>query len=78
MAYKSPKERMQISLRRDQVDATGLPIFTSFEAVPEGLVTKSGAKHIGKQVEENEPVAAYVFSRSWNGYLPLYDRKNEK
>lgn len=75
MPYLPPWRRMQISLRRHEVEATGKPFYLEFYDVPEGLVTKTKAKQMKRPVGENEEPVAYVLCRAWNGYLPLYDRK---
>ena len=77
MPYKSPKERMQVSLRRHEVEATGKPFYTRWHQVPEGLVTKSAARQMKRPVQPGEEPVAYVLSGAWNGYLPLYDRRDK-
>ena len=72
--YLSPEERMQISLRRHEVEATGKPFYTKYADIPEGFVFKSQAKRMGKPVQEGEEPVAYVLVRRMNGYMPLYDR----
>lgn len=74
MGYLPPQERMKVSLRREEVEATGKPFFYYYEDVPEGFVSKTQAKQMKKPVKEDEEPAAFVLNRRWNGYLPLYDR----
>lgn len=74
MVYKGPKERMQVSLRRKEVDDTGLPRYNDFSEVPPGYVTKTTATKLKQSIVENEAPAAFVLARAWNGYLPLYFR----
>lgn len=75
MAYLEPKERMKISIRPEVVKASGLPYYTSYQAVPKGLYTKTACKRMRKSVKKNEKPVAYVLARLWNGYLPLYKRE---
>jgi len=75
MVYLPPKERIKISLRRSQVEATGKPFYTSFEKVPPGLLTKTACRKAKAPVRDGEEPAAYVLCQAWNGYLPLYDRR---
>jgi len=72
--YLGPEERMKISLRRHEVEATGKPFYTKFSDVPEGLVLKSQARRMNQPVQEGEEPVAYVLVRRMNGYMPLYDR----
>lgn len=76
--YKSPKEMMKISLRRKEVEATGKPFYTSYGAVPEGLYSKTACKKMKRPVQADEEPAAYVLSRMWLGYMPLYFRGDGK
>lgn len=73
--YLSPEERMKVSLRREQVEATGKPFYTKYESVPKGLYSKTQCMKMKAPIAENEEPEAYVFNRNWNGYLPLYKRK---
>ncbi len=74
--YKSPEERMKISLRRKEVEATGKPFYTKYEDVPEGLFSETQCTKMKQPVSKNEKPAAYVLNRMWNGYLPLYKRND--
>jgi hypothetical protein len=76
VGYLTPQQRMKVSLRREEVEATGKPLFPYYDDVPEGFVGKTKAQQMGKPVKENEQPVAYVLNRRWNGYLPLYDRRN--
>lgn len=72
--YKSPDERMKTSLRRNEVESTGKPIYIKYKDVPEGLYSKTQCKSIGKPITQSEEPDAYVLNRLWNGYLGLYRR----
>ncbi len=74
MTYLAPKERMKISLRRSEVEATGKPFYTRWQDVPEGYKTKTKCEELKQPVREGEEPVSYVLARLWNGYLPLYDR----
>ncbi|OPY63647.1 MAG: hypothetical protein A4E56_00370 [Pelotomaculum sp. PtaU1.Bin065] len=75
MTYLSPKERIKISLYRSEVEESGKPFYTGFNKVPPGLLTKTACKKAKMSVKDGEEPVAYVLSRDWNGYLPLYDRR---
>ena len=74
--YLTPQERMRISLRRAEAEAEamGVPLYKSYDEVPDGLFSKTTCKKIKQPVASNELPAAYVLNRSWLGYLPLYKR----
>jgi len=76
--YLSPKERMEISLRRHEVEATGKPFYTKYSDIPEGFVFKSQARKMKQPVQDGEEPVAYVLVRSMNGYMPLYDRRKKE
>lgn len=76
MAYKFPKERMQISLRRREAEETGKPLYLSYAEVPAGIVSPTACKRMHRPVQEDEQPAAYVLNRSWLGYMPMYDRRD--
>jgi len=85
MGYLTPEQRMKVSFRRHEVEATGKPFFPGgWSTVPDGYVSKTKAKELGKQVQKGQEPHAYVLSPSWNGYIALYDidklpdRKNKK
>lgn len=77
MSYKSPKEKMAVSLRREEAEATGKPLYKSYADVPPGLYGKSGCASRKQPVAADEEPAAYVLNRNWLGYLPLYRRDKE-
>lgn len=72
--YKTVAERMAVSLRREEAEETGKPIYKSYGEVPPGLLSKTACAKLKKPVQEDETPAAYVLNRNWLGYLPLYDR----
>lgn len=74
MAYKTPKERMKISLRREEVELTGKPFYLNYEDVPGGLFSPTKCKQMKRPVEDGEEPVAYVLNRMYLGYLPLYKR----
>ena len=74
MTYFPPKERMQISLRRSEVEVTGKPFYKRWEDVLKGYMTKIKCKQIKQPVQEKEVPVAYISARLWNCYLPMYDR----
>jgi hypothetical protein len=76
LGYLTPQQRMKVSLRRAEVEATGKPFYQYYANVPEGFVSKTMARQMNQPIQENEQPAAYVLNRQWNGYLPLYDRRN--
>lgn len=78
MSYLSPKERMKVSLRREEVEATGKPFYTKYADVPKNLYSKSQCQKMGDPIKENEAPYAYVLNRQWLGYLPLYKRYQEE
>lgn len=73
--YKAPAERMSVSLRREEAEATGKPLYRSYSEVPKGLLSATACKKAKKQVRAGEEPEAYVLNRNWLGYLPLYARK---
>ncbi len=73
--YKAPAERMTVSLRRKEAEATGKPLYRSYSEIPKGLLSATACKKIKKPVRAEEEPEAYVLNRNWLGYLPLYDRK---
>jgi hypothetical protein len=73
--YKAPAERMTVSLRRKEAEATGKPLYRSYSEIPKGLLSATACKKIKKPVRAGEEPEAYVLNRNWLGYLPLYDRK---
>lgn len=73
--YKAPAERMTVSLRRKEAEATGKPLYRSYSEIPKGLLSATACKKIKKPVRAGEEQEAYVLNRNWLGYLPLYDRK---
>lgn len=75
MVYLTPEERMKVSLRRHEVEATGKPFYKSYDEVPGGYISKTQAAKMKMPVERNEEPAAYVLNRNWNGYMPLYFRE---
>jgi len=76
--YKSPAQRMEVSLRRAEAEATGKPLYASYADVPPGLYGKSACMKRKQPVKAGEAPAAYVLSRHWLGYLPLYSRPQEE
>lgn len=76
--YKGPKERMKVSLRRKEAEATGKPLYKSYSEIPKGLFSTAACKKMKKGVQENEEPEAYVLSRNWLGYLPLYRREDKE
>lgn len=72
--YKTVKEQMAVSLRREEAEKTGKPMYKSYEEVPPGLLSKTACVKLKKPVLKGEAPAAYVLNRNWLGYLPLYDR----
>lgn len=74
MPYILSEERVKISLRRSEVEATGKPFFTRWEDIPKSCMTKTKCKEHKQPVQEGEEPVAYVLARLWNNYLPLYDR----
>ena len=62
---------MARSLRRAQAEATGLPLYPSYDAVPPGLLSRTACN-------QTEQPVAYVLNHHWLGYLPLYDRRSSK
>ena len=73
--YKAPAERMTVSLRRKEAEATGKPLYRSYSEIPKGLLSATACKKIKKPVRAGEEPEAYVLNQNWLGYLPLYDRK---
>ena len=67
-------ERMAASLRREEAEATGKPLYVSYADVPPGLCSKTACM---KPAAADDPPAAYVLNRNWLGYMPLYDRREE-
>lgn len=68
------EKRRAISLRWDEADATGLPVYTSYRVLPDGLYNKTACQRMGKPVQEGEKPVAYVYNLRYHGYLPLYRR----
>ena len=75
--YKTPAERMGVSLRRGKAEKTGKPLYNSYGDVPKGMLSTTACRKIKKPVQDGEEPQAYVLSRHWLGYLPLYDRTGE-
>ncbi len=75
--YFTIAERMKLSLRRAEAEATGLPLYMSYDKVPEGLYSKTMCKKLRQPITEGELPAAYVLNRYWFGYLPLYKRETK-
>lgn len=73
--YKTPAERMALSLRRKEAEAKGKPLYKSYSEIPKGLLGATACKRIKKPVRAGEEPEAYVLNRNWLGYLPLYDRR---
>ena len=73
--YKTVSERMDISLRRKDAEATGKPLYQSYGEVPAGLLSATACKKAKCPIVDGEAPAAYVLSRQWLGYLPLYARQ---
>lgn len=73
--YKTPAEKMTVSLRRGEAEATGKPLYRSYSEIPKGLLSATACKKMKKPVRAGEEPEAYVLNRDWLGYLPLYDRK---
>lgn len=76
--YKTVKERMAVSLRREEAEETGKPMYKSYEEVPPGLLSKTACAKLKKPVQEDETPAAYVLNRNWLGYMPLYGRSKDE
>lgn len=76
--YLYPSEKMEISLRPAEAKATGLPCYKTWDEVPEGLLTKTRCIKVKKPIGKDEKPVAYVLCRYWLGYLPLYDRREDK
>ena len=72
--YKAPAERMTVSLRRKEAEATGKPLYRSYSEIPKGLLSATACKKIKKPVRAGEEPEASVLNRNWLGYLPLYVR----
>ena len=68
---------MAVSLRREEAEATGKPLYKSYADIPPRLYSKSVCAFIKQPVTEDEEPAAYVLNRNWLGYLPLYRRDGE-
>lgn len=73
--YLPPEERMKVSLRRHEVEATGKPFYTSYGSLPGNLYSKTQCQKLKRPVVKGEEPSAYVLNRSWLGYLPLYTRE---
>lgn len=71
-------ERMAVSLRRAEAEATGKPLYPSYEDVPKGLCSKTACMKMKRPAAEDEAPAAYVLNRNWLGYMPLYDRREKE
>lgn len=71
---KTVAERMAVSLRREEAEATGKPLYASYGDVPPGLCSKTACMKLKRPVADEFP-AAYVLNRNWLGYMPLYDRR---
>lgn len=76
--WKSAAQRMEVSLRRAEAEATGKPLYASYADVPPGLWSKTVCALKKRPVAEDEAPAAYVLNRNWLGYLPLYSRTEEQ
>lgn len=70
-------ERMAVSLRREEAEATGKPLYASYTDVPPGLYSKTACMKLKCPAAEDEAPAAYVLNRNWLGYMPLYDRREK-
>ena len=75
---KTVAERMAVSLRRAEAEATGKPLYTSYADVPPGLCSKTACMKLKRPAAADEAPAAYVLSRHWLGYMPLYDRRGKE
>ena len=75
--YKTPAQRMEVSLRREEAEATGKPLYSYYADVPPGLWSKTVCALKKRPVAADEAPAAYVLNRNWLGYLPLYSRPEE-
>lgn len=71
-------ERMTVSLRREEAEATGKPLYKSYGEVPAGLCSKTACMKLKRPAAADEPPAAYVLNRKWLGYMPLYDRREKE
>lgn len=69
--------RKEVSLRRSEAEATGKPLYFSYDKVPKGLLSPTKCRAIHQPVTDGEEPAAYVLNRNWLGYLPLYWREPE-
>ena len=76
--YKTPAQRMEVSLRREEAEATGKPLYSYYADVPPGLWSKTVCALKKRPVAADEAPAAYVLNRNWLGYLPLYSRAEEQ
>ena len=74
---KTVAERMAVSLRREEAEATGKPLYASYTDVPPGLYSKTACMKLKRPAAADEPPAAYVLNRNWLGYMPLYDRREK-
>lgn len=75
--YRTPEQRMKVSLRREEAEATGKPMYKEYGEVPLGLLSKTRCMKLGQPVRGDEEPAAYVLNRNWLGYMPLYARGGE-
>lgn len=75
---KTVAERMAVSLRREEAEATGKPLYMSYRDIPKGLWGKTVCELKKKPPAADEAPAAYVLNRNWLGYLPLYDRREKE
>ena len=75
--YKTVAERMAVSLRRGEAEATGKPLYKSYGDIPAGFLSKTACMKIKKPVQDGEEPEAYVLNRNWLGYMPLYDRREK-
>ena len=67
------------TLSREEVEATGKPLYTKYDDVPKNLHSKTTCNKIFKNpVSLNEMPAAYVLNRLYKGYLPLYKRESKE
>lgn len=73
--YKTVADRMAVSLRRSEAEATGKPLYKSYADIPPGLLSKTACMKINQPVQAGEEPGAYVLNRNWLGYMPLYDRR---
>ncbi len=76
--YKTAAERMAVSLRRGEAEATGKPLYKSYADIPPGFLSKTACMKMKQPVRADEEPGAYVLNRNWLGYMPLYDRREKR